>query len=41
MASVLPDVIDRMTPEGRIPDEQDDLLSQGLAMLTGGRTGHA
>src|SRR5262245_26431498 len=41
MASVLPDVIDRMTPEGQIPDEQDDLLSKGLAMLTGGRTGNA
>lgn len=41
MASVLPDVIDRMTPEGRVPDEHDDLLSQGLAMLMGGKTGRA
>jgi uncharacterized protein YidB (DUF937 family) len=35
MASVMPDVIDRMTPDGRVPEEENDVLSQGLAMLMG------
>jgi uncharacterized protein YidB (DUF937 family) len=35
MASVMPDVIDRMTPDGRVPEEENDVLSQGLSMLMG------
>ena len=37
LAETLPDVVDRMTPEGRIPDNQGDLVGQVLAALQRGR----
>ena len=33
LARTLPDVVDRMTPEGRIPEDTDDLVAQTLAKL--------
>ena len=36
LARILPEVVDRLTPDGSIPDNHDDLISQGLAMLRGG-----
>jgi uncharacterized protein YidB (DUF937 family) len=37
MAEALPDVVDRMTPQGRIADDQDDLVARTLEELTRGR----
>ena len=34
VAQALPDVIDRMTPAGSIPDDSDDLVSRTLQELT-------
>jgi uncharacterized protein YidB (DUF937 family) len=39
LASILPQIIDRMTPHGQIPDDHNDLVSQALAMLQKTRTG--
>ena len=39
LAQTLPDVVDRMTPEGRVPDNQSDLVNQVLAALQRGRGG--
>jgi uncharacterized protein YidB (DUF937 family) len=39
LASILPQIIDRMTPQGQLPDEQNDLVAQALAMLQKTRTG--
>lgn len=39
LASVLPDLIDRMTPQGAVPQNSGDLVSQALAMLTKSRLG--
>jgi uncharacterized protein YidB (DUF937 family) len=33
MAKVLPELVNQMTPEGRVPENHNDLISQGLAML--------
>lgn len=33
LADTLPNVIDRMTPQGRIPDGSDDMVEQVLALL--------
>ena len=33
LAQALPDVVDRMTPQGRIPEDTDDLVAQTLARL--------
>jgi uncharacterized protein YidB (DUF937 family) len=33
VAETLPDVVDRMTPEGRIPADNDDLVARTLEML--------
>ncbi len=33
LARTLPDVVDRMTPEGRIPEDTNDLVAQTLAKL--------
>ena len=33
LARALPDVVDRMTPEGRIPEDTNDLVAQTLAKL--------
>jgi uncharacterized protein YidB (DUF937 family) len=38
LAQMLPDVVDQMTPQGQIPDNSDDLVSQVLANL---QRGHA
>jgi uncharacterized protein YidB (DUF937 family) len=34
MSQTLPDVVDRMTPQGRIADDQDDLVARTLEELT-------
>jgi len=39
LASMLPQIIDRMTPQGQVPDNHDDLVSQALAMLDKSRIG--
>ena len=39
LASILPQVIDQMTPHGRLPDDQNDPVAQALAMLQKTRTG--
>lgn len=39
LASILPQLIDRMTPQGEVPDNHNDMVSQALAMLTNGRSG--
>ena len=33
LASILPQVVDRMTPQGQVPEHSDDLVAQALAML--------
>lgn len=33
LASILPQLIDRMTPQGQVPGNQNDLLAQALAAL--------
>jgi len=40
LAGLLPNLIDKMTPQGQVPDDHNDLVSQGLALLLGktGRT---
>src|SRR5262249_55151948 len=35
MAQILPELINQLTPNGRIPDNSSDLISQGLSMLRG------
>ena len=37
LAQMLPQVVDEMTPRGQIPDNQNDLVNQALAMLQKGR----
>ncbi len=39
LADMLPQLIDKLTPQGQIPEGHEDLVSQGLAML--GRLGRA
>ncbi len=34
LASVLPQVIDKMTPQGQVPDDHNDIVAQALALLT-------
>jgi uncharacterized protein YidB (DUF937 family) len=34
LASVLPQVIDKMTPQGQVPDDHHDIVAQALALLT-------
>jgi len=36
IANILPEVVDRLTPEGKIPDDENDLITRGLTMLRGG-----
>jgi uncharacterized protein YidB (DUF937 family) len=36
LAQMLPDVVDQMTPQGQIPDDSNDLVSQVLANLQRG-----
>lgn len=33
LAQILPELVNQLTPNGQIPDNHGDLLSQGLAML--------
>ncbi len=37
LAQLLPDVVDQMTPQGQIPDNDNDLVAQTLALLQKGR----
>ena len=37
LAQMLPGVVDEMTPQGQIPDNGNDLVSQALALLQKGR----
>ena len=39
LATALPHVIDQMTPQGSVPDDHNDLVSQALALLTKARAG--
>ena len=34
LASLLPQMIDRMTPHGQVPADHDDVVARALAMLT-------
>ena len=38
LAQMLPQVMDQMTPQGQIPDNQSDLVNQALAILQKGRS---
>jgi uncharacterized protein YidB (DUF937 family) len=33
LAQILPELVNQLTPEGKVPEGHSDLLSQGLAML--------
>jgi uncharacterized protein YidB (DUF937 family) len=37
LSQALPQVVDQMTPGGQIPEEQNDLVAQALAILQKGR----
>jgi len=37
LASMLPQLIDQMTPHGQVPENHNDMVSQALAMLTKSR----
>ena len=39
LAQVLPQLIDKMTPGGEVPDNNDDMVSQALAILTKSKVG--
>jgi uncharacterized protein YidB (DUF937 family) len=39
LASVLPQLIDKMTPQGAVPDNQSDLVAQALSLLQKTRNG--
>jgi uncharacterized protein YidB (DUF937 family) len=39
LAQMLPQLIDRFTPNGQIPDNHNDMVAQALAMLTHTKTG--
>ena len=38
LAQVLPQVVDRLTPQGQIPENHSDLVNHALAMLRGGQS---
>lgn len=38
LAQVLPQLIDKLTPDGEVPDNQNDVVAQALAMLTKSKT---
>ncbi len=40
LSSMLPTLVDKMTPTGQVPEGHEDLVSQALSMLTG-RSGRA
>ena len=37
LARTLPEVVDRMTPQGQIPDDHNDIVAQALEILQQGR----
>ena len=39
LAQVLPQLIDKFTPHGQVPDNQNDVVEQALALLTKSRMG--
>jgi uncharacterized protein YidB (DUF937 family) len=39
LASMLPQLIDQMTPQGEVPQNSSDLVSEALAILTKSKTG--
>lgn len=38
LAQALPQVVDKLTPQGQIPENHSDLVNQALAMLRSGRS---
>ncbi|MEO8674709.1 MAG: YidB family protein [Casimicrobiaceae bacterium] len=34
LASLFPQMIDKMTPQGQVPDDHNDMVAQALALLT-------
>jgi uncharacterized protein YidB (DUF937 family) len=36
LAKILPELVNQLTPEGQIPENQGDLISQALALLRRG-----
>lgn len=41
LAQVLPQVIDKLTPQGQVPDNHSDLVNQALALLQKGKSAQA
>lgn len=39
LAQVLPQLIDQFTPNGEVPDHDNDMVAQALALLTKSKTG--
>ena len=39
LAQMLPQLIDKFTPNGQIPDNHEDVVAQALALLTKSKTG--
>lgn len=39
LAQMLPQIVDRFTPDGQVPDNQDDMVAQALALLTKAKNG--
>ena len=39
LAQILPQLIDKFTPNGSVPDDQDDMVAKALALLTKAKTG--
>jgi uncharacterized protein YidB (DUF937 family) len=35
LAQILPELVNQLTPQGTLPENQSDLISQGLAILRG------
>jgi uncharacterized protein YidB (DUF937 family) len=38
LAQMLPQLIDKFTPNGQVPDNHNDMVEQALAMLTKAKT---
>ena len=39
LAQVLPQLVDKLTPSGEVPDNHNDLVEQALALLTKSKAG--
>ena len=39
LAQILPQLIDKFTPDGSVPDDQNDMVAKALALLTKAKTG--